>query len=296
MLTRRRRAALVAAAAAAAWLMIPSAARAETWGEVNPDDDSVDIGVGTDGSPGGSSGGSGDDSSGSGSGSDTSAEGGTSAPEGVCPNWAYEVVDSDSGTYMGASAGERPSEEHQLLGRSCRDPHTGRTMTGAQWVLPGEDAPIVDPAVLAQQAVDSLQLPTPTITASPEDKQLVMLPVWLAVSEASWETQSATASVPGLSVTATAEPVVAMWDMGDGTVVTCYGRGTPWTKDQDEEAESPDCGHVYEQPSEGELPVSVAITWEVSWSGGGESDTFPDMTTEANEAWPVTESHALNTE
>lgn len=292
MLTRIGRPMVVATAVIAACLIAPAGARAESWSEVDSDEDSVDIGVGTGGEQGGSEG---DGSDASGGGSDSTSGQGTSAPEGVCPNWAYELLDSDSGTYMGISAGERPSEEHQLLGRSCRDPHTGRTMTGAEWVLPEDGIPLVDPEVLAMQAVDSLELPTPSITASPEEMQLVMLPVWLAVSEASWESQSASASVPGLTVTAEAVPVAASWDMGDGTTVECAGRGTEWTAAAGAEAESPDCGHVYEQSSQEELPVSVTISWDVSWSGGGESGAVPDMTTEVTAAWPVTESHALIT-
>jgi hypothetical protein len=295
MLTKAVNAAGIAVIAAGALVLLasPAAAESDGWVGVDPDSDSVEVGAGTEedipGAP--------DDGGSAGAGAGTDDDGGeSSVPAGMCPNYEYELVDSDSGTYKGASAGERPSEEHMLMGRWCRNPHTGTTQVGAEWVLVDEDGnPTLDPRVLAQQAVDSLQLPKPQIAASPEASQLVRLPVWLWLEGTSWESQSASASVPGLTVTAEAVPAVATWDMGDGTTIECDGPGTVWTKAAGAEAESPDCGHVYEQPSAEELPVSVVITWEVSWSGGGESGTVPDMTTEATEAWPVTESHALVT-
>lgn len=270
-----------------------SNAFADFGGGVESDDDSVEVDAGVEVEiPG--SGGSSDDGGAASDGS--GGEGGTSVPAGQCPNYQYELVDSDSGTYKGASAGERPSKEHQLMGRWCRNPHTGTTQVGAEWVLVDEDGnPTVDPQVLAQQAVDSLQLPKPRIAASPEAAQLVKLPVWLWLEGASWESQSASASVPGLTVTANAAPVEATWEMGDGVTVTCTGPGTEWKKGMDPEAASPDCGHTYTQPSEDELKVSLTVTWEVTWSGGGESGSVPGMVTTASVSWPVTESHALNT-
>ncbi|WP_156037316.1 hypothetical protein [Glycomyces tenuis] len=206
-------------------------------------------------------------------------------------------MDSDEGYYMGASAGERPSEEHQLMGRSCTTPGSGTTVAGAEWVLvDGDGTPVVDPAVLAQDAVDRLNLPKPKITSSPADYQLVRLPTWLHLGGDSWSTHSAAASVPGLTVTATARPVKATWDMGDGSTAVCEGAGTKWTPDYRAEDSSPDCGHTYtrssaHQPS-GKYTVSVTVDWAVSWSGGGQSGTVPGMTTTAQALWPVAESQA----
>ena len=292
MLTRHvQTAAFAIAGGLAIVFAAPSVAHADLEGEVESNDDSVEVSVGSDTEiPGsdGEPGGSGATADGAG------AEG--SIPAGVCPNWQYELTDSDSGYYQGAFAGERPTDEHQLMGRSCTDPETGTTLTGADWVLVGEDGtPAVDPAVLAAQAVDSLQLPKPQIAASPEAAQLVRLPVWLWLEGTSWSSQSASASVPGLTVTAIAVPVEASWAMGDGTTVTCSGPGTVWEQGLDPEAESPDCGHVYTRPASTELTVEVTVDWEVTWSGGGESGSVPGMVTTASVSWPVIESHALMT-
>lgn len=280
----------IATAVLMAVLLFPAVAGADDWTDVNPGQDGVDIGVGT----GEEQPGSGGTSGGGDATGDEGGGGGTSVPAGQCPNYQYELVDSDSGSYKGASAGTRPSEEHRLMGRWCRNPHTGTTQVGAEWVLPGEDGtPVVDPAVLAQQAVDSLRLPRPRIAASPEAAQLVRLPVWLWLDGASWVSQSASASVPGLTVTATAVPVEAAWVMGDGTTVECSGPGTAWKKSMGAKAESPDCGHTYTQPSRNELKVTVTVSWQVTWSGGGESGSVPGMVTTASVSWTVTESHAL---
>lgn len=267
----------------------PDRMMADTNMELEFDDDSGSIGLDWTEELPGSPGGSGNSTAAS------DGEGG-SVPSGVCPNYEYELVDSDSGHYQGAFAGERPSEEHRLMGRSCTDPGSGSTMVGAEWVLVGEDGvPAVDPAVLAVQAVDSLQLPRPQIKASPEAAQLVYLPVWMWLEGTSWSSQSASASVPGLTVTASAVPVRASWEMGDGTTVTCAGPGTVWERGVDARAASPDCGHVYALPSIAELRVTVTVSWEVTWSGGGASGSVPGMVTSSSVTWPVVESHALMT-
>ncbi len=83
-----------------------------------------------------------------------------------------------------------------------------------------------DPAALAQQAYDQLRLPSPAIRLSPAGRQLVKLPTWLWLDRAGWAASSATASVPGESVTAIATPARVVWSFGDGSTLTCTGPGT----------------------------------------------------------------------
>ena len=105
---------------------------------------------------------------------------------------------------------------------------------------------------------------------------LVGLPVWLwtTVSPSTWGPTSASASIPGLSVTATARATRIVWDMGDGHTVTCANPGTPFTS-ASASAASPTCGHVYTRSSAllpgAVYPVVATTTWEVAWSGGGQS-------------------------
>ena len=158
-------------------------------------------------------------------------------------------------------------------------------------------APVPSPAQLAQVARNQLRFPTPTIAANPAGDQLVNLPTWLWLSNG-WRQLSATASVPGVSVTAVATPISVSWSMGDGATVTCTGVGTPFKPGTDPKASSPDCGHTYRTSSASQasqaFPVTAMVHWTVTWSGAGEGGTFPDMTTTGDAAFRVAESQALN--
>jgi hypothetical protein len=168
---------------------------------------------------------------------------------------------------------------------------------------PGAGAPPVLPApgVLAQLAVRYLRLPDPVIRSSPAPGalQLTQLPVWLWVAARAWQPQSKTAEVPGESVTATATPVSAAWSMGDGTTVTCKGPGTPYG-DGNPAAASPTCGYTYHQSSAGQpggaYPVTVTITWDITWQGdGGAGGVLAPLQTVAAAEFRVAESQALDT-
>ncbi|SMD27601.1 hypothetical protein SAMN05661093_11211 [Kibdelosporangium aridum] len=73
---------------------------------------------------------------------------------------------------------------------------------------------------------------------------------------------------------------------------TAYGTGN------DPKSGSPDCGHTYRNSSARQagqaFAVSATVHWTVSWSGAGQSGTFPGMTTTSNAAFRVAEAQALN--
>ncbi|MEU5001542.1 hypothetical protein [Streptomyces sp. NPDC021622] len=158
---------------------------------------------------------------------------------------------------------------------------------------------------MAQQAREQLRLPSPDISMSPAGEQLVKLPTWLWLARGSWEPVSATAAVPGVSVTAVARPAKVVWKLGDGSSVTCRGPGTPYDEGvrkkgpEDPGRASPDCGHTYRSSSAGQpagaYTVSATIHWTVTWAGAGDSGTFPGMTTTSTAQVRVAESQALNT-
>jgi hypothetical protein len=164
--------------------------------------------------------------------------------------------------------------------------------------VPGAVA-VPSPQDLAQQARSQLRLPGPTIVSNPAGIQLVTLPTWLWLDRSSWDPQSATAAVPGVSVTAVATPTSVSWSMGDGTDVTCTGPGTPFPAGGDPQATSPDCGHTYRRSSAGApgqaFGVSATEHWTVTWSGAGTGGTFPDLTTAASASFRVAEAQALGT-
>jgi hypothetical protein len=168
------------------------------------------------------------------------------------------------------------------------------------WIADGQQpgaAQLPSPAELAQMARKQLRLPSPSIAANPAGDQLVNLPTWMWLS-GGWGPVSATASVPGVSVTAVATPTSVTWAMGDGSAVTCTGAGTPYKAGTDPKAPSPDCGHVYRRSSASQprqaYPVTATVHWTVTWSGAGQGGTFPDMTTTGNATFRVAESQALN--
>lgn len=184
---------------------------------------------------------------------------------------------------------------------------TGEGFTDAAWRppvwIPNEELPdgSTGPSVIevARRAYAQLYLAAPQIALSPSGEQLVNLPTWLWLDPEDWTEVSATASVPGVSVTAVAAPQSVSWSMGDGGSVSCSGPGTPFTSGADPASESPDCGYTYatsSAASPGELfPVTATVEWTVTWSGAGQSGTFAGLTTSSSTDVRVAESHALNT-
>ncbi|MFE5327251.1 ATP/GTP-binding protein [Embleya sp. NPDC056575] len=131
------------------------------------------------------------------------------------------------------------------------------------------------PAELGARASAQILLDAPTVhlTPGPGKTGLVGLPTWLWVdaTPTSWGPTSATAAVPGLSVTATATVDHIVWDMGDGTRVTCTTPGTPYTAAEGAHP-SPNCGHTYTHP--GVRTVTATTYWTITWSGGGQTGTL----------------------
>jgi hypothetical protein len=202
-----------------------------------------------------------------------------------------------------ANCGYRPSTYRPPPGAAG----SGATPTGGQWLdrlcsasaaIQGPDhVTTLTPAEIGQLARRQLHLPTPDLAANPRTDQLVNLPTWLWLEDG-WKDVRATASVPGVSITATARPRSVTWSMGDGETVRCTGPGTPFRAGTDPRAASPDCGYTYRRSSatrpRGVFPVSATVHWSVGWSGAGQSGTFPDLTTTSATRFRVAESQALN--
>ncbi|MGI5190007.1 hypothetical protein ACQEVI_17840 [Promicromonospora sp. CA-289599] len=105
---------------------------------------------------------------------------------------------------------------------------------------------------------------------------LVGMPVWLWVEDPGESTTgpiTRSASAGGYTMTATARLDRIVWDMGDGTTVTCVSPGTPY-EDRFGVADSPDCGHRYQKQGD---PYTVTATsfWTVQWEGVGQTGTIP---------------------
>ncbi|MEU0089106.1 hypothetical protein [Kribbella sp. NPDC006257] len=143
-----------------------------------------------------------------------------------------------------------------------------------KWVwLPGEpDTVVTDPVTLAYRAVAAMQLGAPRVRTAPGvgEVGLVNMPVWLWVerSENTWGPIERDASVPGLTVTATAKVTAVDWSMGDGKTVRCEGSGTAYRKSFGIKA-SPDCGYLYRKTSRGQADckykVGATARWDITW-------------------------------
>ncbi|MEU9522831.1 ATP/GTP-binding protein [Streptomyces sp. NPDC048224] len=151
------------------------------------------------------------------------------------------------------------------------------------WLAEPPERETIDPAVLAQRAVDSMTLLGPDI-ASPRaaGRYTVGVPVWMWVNQSAttYGPNTASASAGGVTVTATAEVSKIVWQMGDGSTVTCAGPGTPYMSSSSM-VESPTCGHRYFATSadapDGRYSVTATSTWTVDWQGGGQSGQLEEI-------------------
>lgn len=163
--------------------------------------------------------------------------------------------------------------------------------------------PSVD--TLRAEALAKLHMVPPSFTLAPakNGSGLVGMPVWLSiqVSQDSWGQPplTATASVPGLSLTAIATGQSITWDMGDGHTVSCSNPGTPY-EPSDGLRPSPTCPYTYTQPSGGQpngaYTITATITWQVAWkaSTGQTGVITPAPTTTATTTVKVGELQAVN--
>ena len=255
------------------------------------------------------------------------ATGGTAAPECTYPPGSNNVVDcydpalgwlneTDGCRYrlipadavtqaMAAQAGaQSPGGSYYM--RTCwgvvgRAPGAVGFVQGVVWEAappPGYGGPIPPPAVLAQRAMAELGLRGPQISLSPPlgGSQLVGLPTWMwtPVSAVTWSAHSATAAVPGESVTATARATSIRWAMGDGGTVVCANPGTPYTPTIDPHAVSPTCGYTYRTPSPAAgFRLTATTTWQVTWTGGGTAGQLT-LQRSSTAVVPVVEAEAVN--
>ncbi len=153
---------------------------------------------------------------------------------------------------------------------------------------------VLSPADLAVRARNELALlyPEPRTSPAISLSQIPGIDTWMWVDAALWEPIVATAGIPGLSVSATATPQTMTWDMGDGTVVTCDGPGTPYDDSRPEADQSTDCSHVYQ--SRGAYTATATITWSISWSSSdGDGGELADASRSTQFAMTVIERQAI---
>lgn len=189
----------------------------------------------------------------------------------------------------------------------CRsgDGRNLRQWQGPVWLTfpTAGQTPLIDPGTLAQEAYRLLPIPMPQLATSPpaSRQQLVHVATWLWVDRSTWGTRTATVSIPGESVTATAIPRQIIWSMGDGHTVLCDDAGTPYEPGRSPIGQQPTCSYTYEHGSAGEpgdqFSVNATVTWLVTWNAVGltpGSGQLPPLQRSAQIRLTVAEAEALN--
>jgi hypothetical protein len=184
------------------------------------------------------------------------------------PPCEYELADPQPPAGSEFWEGHDPAEGGAVYLRTCG------SLTNFVYGGPGgPPAAAVDPAVLAQQALDKMLLRGPEIgiTPRPGGKGVVGMPVymWTERGAETYGPNVASASAGGITVTATAKVSKIVWNMGDGKTVTCTTAGTPYKAEYGKKP-SPDCGHRFTAPSSttasGKFHVTATSTWTIDWA------------------------------
>jgi hypothetical protein len=239
--------------------------------------------------PNGNDGGGSADRAGN-SGGSRGRDGGDGASVWQC---TYELADpqppAGSADWQGHQPGDGAVYEERCIFNDGGDVTVGRTgftRVRVVWAPEQPEAPQVDPAVLAQEAVEKMLLRGPEIgiTPKPGGTGVVGMPVylWTEKSPETYGPNTASASAGGMTVTATAKVTKIVWEMGDGNTVTCTTAGTPYKAEYGKRP-SPDCGHRYSVPSSttssGKFHVTATSTWAIDWRvvGGGPSGELTEV-------------------
>lgn len=164
----------------------------------------------------------------------------------------------------------------QTCGGQTMDKPNGSFDIGAIFLPAGSPGgPPVDPAALAQQALQHTPLPTPQIGMAPDPSipQLVNLATFLWIPAAQWQPQTASASAGGVTSTVTARPERVIWDMGQGDSVTCDGPGAPYDPSLSDDAQPSDCRFTYPASSASApgqtFTVTATVEWHATWTASG---------------------------
>lgn len=120
--------------------------------------------------------------------------------------------------------------------------------------------------------------PDPNI---PGAQSYVGVPIWMWVNNPqplTYGPYTESATLGGVTITATARVTSILWNMGDGQTVACGNAGTPFVVAYGA-VDSPTCGYRYSQTSDdqpgGRYTVTATSQWSVTWSGGGQGGTIP---------------------
>ena len=167
----------------------------------------------------------------------------------------------------------------------------------------------VDPAALAEQALQTLTIPAPTTGRYPAGTMrdgrpftVVNAYTWFWTDPESFQVLTARADAGGVWAQVTVTPTALAFTPGDGAdAVSCPGPGVAWQRGDGVWAPSPaGCHYRYPQSSirqpDQQVTATYGISWSVEWtSSTGASGTLPGLTTSSNATFAVAEVQAVVT-
>lgn len=187
-------------------------------------------------------------------------------PQDILDQEQKAYADANSGAYYWKTCGGQDANR------------SGSLLAGATF-LPngsrGASAPVVDPAALAQQALQQVPLPAPAMAMAPGGNipLLVNLATFLWIDRAQWRPVTASASAGAVTSTVTATPKRVAWKMGQGDSVTCDGPGEPYDPTLSDDAQPSDCKFTYRASSarspDKTFTVTATVEWQVTWAASG---------------------------
>ncbi|MFJ7249232.1 hypothetical protein ACIQWA_32020 [Kitasatospora sp. NPDC098652] len=194
--------------------------------------------------------------------------------------------------------GHKPSEG-AVYSKVCPQTDGGQDGLQTQFVSNAAGAtPVIDLTVQAKLLADRMVFPTPKASLAPKDTAVVKLPVWLW-AEGMVAPRPSSLTVPGASVTVTAQLDGMTWDFGQGMTVDCATAGTPYDPKYGD-AKSPDCGYEFAVGSGTRKGGVFTGTVTAHWRAhvvitGPNAKTFDiDMPRGADLALKVAEVQVLN--
>lgn len=221
------------------------------------------------------------------------------ARSGSSSNCTWRVINRNDNEFAmyDADGSRLQSETGRWLERWCDGE---QRLVNDSYAAP-ERARRANPANLAQEARQSVAIPTPPLATSPQaDRSLyTQVRTWLWIDPQWWQGYEATAEAGGVWTRVSARPVRAVWSMGDGGQTSCDGPGVSWRRGMPEDATY--CSYVYKnssaaQPS-GTYTMTVTVEFEVSWtSNAGAGGSLPRVTRSASRQVQVGEIQAVETQ
>jgi hypothetical protein len=155
-----------------------------------------------------------------------------------------------------------------------------------------------DLALIAyQQTISRLTNPTPVLAPPLTKGGYVNLKTWIAIDTTPPVT--ATASIPGLTVSTAATPDHIEWDPGDGTTVTCTDLGAHY---QPGGPTIPNCGWTPRQPSAAKFTGTddlkyhgtFRLVWTITWTAtNGTGGNLGSAVTHQNTNYTVYEIQTI---